>query len=1433
MLSVPARSYSDSQVPRDFRRAWLPISETNMIRLLMDNSYTDHPYLIGPDGRKCRQLMEKHNVKIHFPDMNRYENGPKINHVMLFGKAKNVEDARREMRERLPIRVASCLLDVENPKEAVETAEVYIRLNDRPVTWRFADDNSSCVFKTEFRSADYLNETFSVCVNSQKRHSSTEKYQIWAPVLALISAYNEEISQKLLEYIYEKTGAMIYYSPPISNMRAPPFYFIQAPRVEGVVAGYNYLLGLTSMQMMFVVPYGYTSNPDDRSRWIDLYLVDVRFEMYRDENVDHDVKRAVLRFLEFCLPHAYAVRSEILGLRSTVQCTKYAYMDEFRSIITSDVFKNCKIFFPTSVSERDFQKSADAKPAEEVFAGFYQKGRIPSTLSIKEPQISSSSVRSLFNPSLSTACEFDLMRTLDLELEMNNFASFLKDTTLKTKTNYMQRFAEECAKVKARRASEDSNGSTSEALEVAKPPQFQNDDEMFAYYANRTSSLIPVGKYHVVNQGDALVIKAPKGAGSRNVSDAEAIKDRDVMLPLLRKLSVATNNNAIPVMDSSGNIIAEKDPEPPAPRRSFQRGGFIFTAGVPKMPPRTRAMEVVQEKPVALDVSDDTVEEANNNNNELPADKPPLPTERTYHFISPNPEAKRMRALKKASTSNASDTAEPDAPADNNSNAADDTYDRHAAVIQAHIASEQLDVVPEPEANPLDASSTSRVSDNIEPVDASDDKNNEVDGNFERHVAVFEELAASDDKNQTVNDKYNRHALAIKDRNTTLEKIKQAEDNYNRHAAVIKEHLSAQLGLPALLPNHDLSVLNSSSVNVLATVKSHDISDEQCKQTDDIDDTPVDVVKALLDAHRQTADTRNINVSNKASISSLLSIANDSISAEQPARESVVDSVADVVVNPNQSVPVSNSAIPECFSQHLENAHTRPDGPRLPLGSADGTRSTRNIRKKKQRLNSKASPEVALRPAVAPVPLNGVVSQHPMQRPNPVLPTNDRPHTTPQMNPKPNPTPQINAQPGMMPQINIQPHMLPQVNAQPGMMPHGNIQPSTMHQANLQPGMMPQVNVQPNVMPQVHVQPGMMPYGNPQPGMMHQANQQPGVYMYPPNSVQNIQYAYPGLPVFEMHPGDGCWEIKGLPPNIHLLPFNGVPQYVQPMPPPPVVQDGNNVAYYQMCTPNGNIAPNYGMQVNPVYPQQAPMMAPPLPPGTVYIQDPNMQYYNYGAPPQFFATPPVVPFVNQNGMPMPVEQYGTNAGELVDDVFGPEYLYDDPDTLFVIVNPSELPPMCAVLLEIGRFQYMDCLVYAFMIPMETYRFFKRIPVPGRVVVKGESHVIPYSITMPPKFAFDVQFIPYVEEREATYVPNTFPKPLISFPAPKSLQAAREFIAVTYGFDIDETFMQMNLADGTPTFYHINRGTHAENQWDIHPCYEGPVQQHQYGGMRVM
>ncbi|CAF0759318.1 unnamed protein product [Adineta steineri] len=78
---------------------------TNMERatLKVEIPFTDHAHCIGRQGNQIQSIMSATDTHIHFPDGNREPNGTKSNQVSITGTISSIEDARKRIREILPM----------------------------------------------------------------------------------------------------------------------------------------------------------------------------------------------------------------------------------------------------------------------------------------------------------------------------------------------------------------------------------------------------------------------------------------------------------------------------------------------------------------------------------------------------------------------------------------------------------------------------------------------------------------------------------------------------------------------------------------------------------------------------------------------------------------------------------------------------------------------------------------------------------------------------------------------------------------------------------------------------------------------------------------------------------------------------------------------------------------------------------------------------------------------------------------------------------------------------------------------------------------------------------------------------------------------------------------------------------------------------------
>uniref|UniRef100_A0A3P9ASR8 Bicaudal C homolog 2 n=1 Tax=Maylandia zebra TaxID=106582 RepID=A0A3P9ASR8_9CICH len=113
-LKIGAKSKKDPHVKVEGKRAnvleakrkILEVLETrvNKVTLKMDVAYTEHSHVIGKGGGNIKKVMEVTSCHIHFPDSNRHNaTGEKSNQVSIAGPVEGVEEARRRIRDLLPL----------------------------------------------------------------------------------------------------------------------------------------------------------------------------------------------------------------------------------------------------------------------------------------------------------------------------------------------------------------------------------------------------------------------------------------------------------------------------------------------------------------------------------------------------------------------------------------------------------------------------------------------------------------------------------------------------------------------------------------------------------------------------------------------------------------------------------------------------------------------------------------------------------------------------------------------------------------------------------------------------------------------------------------------------------------------------------------------------------------------------------------------------------------------------------------------------------------------------------------------------------------------------------------------------------------------------------------------------------------------------------
>ena len=71
--------------------------------LKIEIPFTDHAHCIGRQGNQIQSIMTATETHIHFPDGNREPNGTKSNQVSITGTISSIEEARKRIREILPM----------------------------------------------------------------------------------------------------------------------------------------------------------------------------------------------------------------------------------------------------------------------------------------------------------------------------------------------------------------------------------------------------------------------------------------------------------------------------------------------------------------------------------------------------------------------------------------------------------------------------------------------------------------------------------------------------------------------------------------------------------------------------------------------------------------------------------------------------------------------------------------------------------------------------------------------------------------------------------------------------------------------------------------------------------------------------------------------------------------------------------------------------------------------------------------------------------------------------------------------------------------------------------------------------------------------------------------------------------------------------------
>lgn len=340
------------------------------LQLCMDVPFLDHPYLIGPRGRKSQYFMTRYKSLLHFPDTNCRPDGLKLNNVLISGSMKNVEEIRAQIRLRTPIRVIVQLDYFSNPRQFISRIEEAINERSLPIRFNVSEDLSNGVLKTEWRNEEILIEFCNEYLNAKniKKTHSGDLLTFGIALLPLINPWNIELSHRLIGNLYEQTGCRIFYPPKEKYAIQPPTYFIKGSSMSGILQAGKYLTGLSMLQITFYLPPGVV--PTIKQQQLDDWQRDmlVHTTIYNpDSSSPLPQFKVTLRSFEFCINGLYMVRSTLLGFKKSVQTVTYDFMKFTKFLVPYTVFSESKLFYPLySVDDKNLNWGS-----KDFFSNFY------------------------------------------------------------------------------------------------------------------------------------------------------------------------------------------------------------------------------------------------------------------------------------------------------------------------------------------------------------------------------------------------------------------------------------------------------------------------------------------------------------------------------------------------------------------------------------------------------------------------------------------------------------------------------------------------------------------------------------------------------------------------------------------------------------------------------------------------------------------------------------------------------------------------------------------------------------------------------------------------------------------------------------------------------------------------------------------------------
>ncbi|XP_043198952.1 protein bicaudal C homolog 1-like [Amphibalanus amphitrite] len=320
---------SDVDAARSIIHRELGIRNMNRASLKVDVSYTDHSHMIGVGGKCSKDLSNRTNCHIHFPDCNKQADCDKSNCVSLSGEIPNIEYARIGVRLLQPL-VFIVTLPHSHPLHRNGTLR---ETKDIPDPWKthieWAENRFGVKVNPKAKSSNQYTALFikGSEENSENIQAATEmiinelvhRYYPHEPGHVTnsmeISIHHHKIVQGNVKLVMQRTGAVILF-PDAEDRNIPQqkkSSVVICGTVRAVYRARQMLIGSLPIKMTFEM------QPKPDTWWPDQ-------ETLRQMEIEHDVSISVpqknrdnavlvtVMAMERNIGGVYAARRDLLGL---------------------------------------------------------------------------------------------------------------------------------------------------------------------------------------------------------------------------------------------------------------------------------------------------------------------------------------------------------------------------------------------------------------------------------------------------------------------------------------------------------------------------------------------------------------------------------------------------------------------------------------------------------------------------------------------------------------------------------------------------------------------------------------------------------------------------------------------------------------------------------------------------------------------------------------------------------------------------------------------------------------------------------------------------------------------------------------------------------------------------------------------------------------